>query len=258
MKQGDFVWYELCTTDLPGAAAFYAQVVGWTVKPSGLPGMDYRLASLGDRPVAGMMTLPPEQMPPHPVWSGYVAVDDVDAKAAEIEAAGGGICRAPEDIPTIGRFAVVTDPQGAVFMLFKGMGEAPPPLAPMGNGTIGWHELHTADWEKAWDFYEKTFGWTKDRAHDMGPMGTYQLFKTSAEAIGGMMTDGRAPRPYWLYYFVVDDIDAGVERVQSHGGTLQFGPQEVPGGAWIIMAQDPQGGMFALVGMKRAADTKPS
>ena len=84
-------------------------------------------------------------MPPRPVWFGYIAVDDVDAKAKEIEAAGGGIHKAPEDIPTIGRFAVVSDPQGAVFMLFKGMGEPPPPLGMMQTGSIGWHELHTRD-----------------------------------------------------------------------------------------------------------------
>ncbi len=251
MKQGDFVWYELCTSDPAAAADFYAQVVGWTVKPSGMPGMDYRLICLGDRQIAGIMTLPPGEMPPRPVWFGYVGVDDVDAKAKEIAAAGGAIHKAPEDIPTVGRFAVVTDPQGAVFMLFKGAGTPPPPLGMMQTGSIGWHELHAGDAEAGWGFYEQMFGWTKDTLHDMGPMGGYQLFKASGPAIGGMMTDTHSsPHPYWLYYFVVDDIDAGLERVQAHGGTLLFGPQEVPGGAWIINAQDPQGGLFALVGMK--------
>jgi predicted enzyme related to lactoylglutathione lyase len=190
-------------------------------------------------------------MPPRPVWFGYVAVDDVDAKAKDIEAAGGAIHKAPADIPTIGRFAVVRDPQGAVFMLFKGLGEPPPPLAMMQTGSVGWHELHARDAGTAWAFYEKMFGWTKDVAHDMGPMGQYQLFKTSALPIGGMMTDSTSAHPYWLYYFVVDDIDAGVERVKASGGTVLFGPQEVPGGAWIINAQDPQGGHFALVGMRK-------
>ena len=251
MKQGDFVWYELCTADPAAAADFYSQVVGWTVKVWEFPGIDYRLACVGDRPVAGIMTLPPEQMPPRPVWFGYIAVDNVDAKAAEIAAADGGIHKAPEDIPTIGRFAVVADPQGAVFMLFKGLGEPPAPLEMMQNGSIGWHELHTSAWEEGWPFYERMFGWTKTTAHDMGPMGTYQLFKASADPIGGMMTDGRSPRPHWLYYFVVDDIDAGLARVQAGGGSVLSGPQPVPGGAWIINAQDPQGGAFALVGMKR-------
>lgn len=252
MKQGDFVWYELCTTDPVAAADFYSKVVGWTTRPSGLPGMDYTLACLGDHQVAGIMTLPPAEMPPRPVWLGYIAVDDVDAKATEIKAAGGGLHRAPQDIPAIGRFAVVSDPQGAVFMLFKGAGEPPPALAMMQTGSVGWHELHTSDRETGWTFYERMFGWTKDTTHDMGPMGQYQMFRASAAPIGGIMTDSQsAPHPYWLYYFVVDDIDTGLERVKANGGALLFGPQEVPGGAWIVNAQDPQGGAFALVGMKQ-------
>ncbi len=76
---------------------------------------------------------------------------------------------------------------------------------------------------------------------------------TCAAPIGGMMTDRRtSPHPYWLYYFVVDDIDAGLQRVKANGGMVLFGPQEVPGGAWIINAQDPQGGAFALVGARKA------
>ena len=252
MKQGDFVWHELCTTDPAAAAAFYGKVVGWTIRQAGLPGIDYSLACVGDRQIAGIMTLPEAQMPPRPVWFGYIAVDDVDAKAAAIAAAGGTIHKAPADIPSIGRFAVVADPQGAVFMLFKGAGEPPPPLGMMQPGSVGWNELHARDAPAIWPFYEGTFGWSKDTAHDMGPMGIYQLFKASGLPCGGMMTDTQSPRPpYWLYYFVVDDIDAGVERVKANGGAVLFGPQEVPGGAWIINAQDPQGGTFALVGMRK-------
>lgn len=246
---GDFVWYELCTADPAAAAQFYSEVVGWAAKPSGLPGMDYTLLHVGDTQVAGIMTLPPGQMPPRPVWFGYIAVHDVDAKAAELAQAGGSIHKAPQDIPAIGRFAVVADPQAAVFMLFKGAGEPPPPLGMMRAGSIGWHELHTSDYEQALDFYERMFGWSKDMVHEMGPM-RYQLFKTSGLPVGGMLTDSQSPHPYWLYYFVVDDIDAGLQRIIANNGTVLAGPIEVPGGAWIVNAQDPQGGIFALVGMK--------
>ncbi len=199
MTTGDFIWYELCTPDSAGAAAFYAKVVGWKAEQSNTSGVDYTLLKLGDRPVAGLITLPPEQMPPRPAWFGYVAVEDVDAKTAEVVAAGGTMYKPPEDIPVFGRFAVVADPQGAVFLLFKGQGEAPAPLAMMQNGSIGWHELHAADQAEACAFYADMFGWTKDQAFEMGPMGTYQCFKTSGAACGGMMTDAQAPRPYWLY-----------------------------------------------------------
>lgn len=251
MQQGDFVWYDLCTTDPTAAAQFYTLVVGWKTRESGVAGVDYTILSIGERDAAGIMTLPPERMPPRPSWFGYIAVKDVDAKAAEIEAAGGRIHKPPEDIPSVGRFAVVVDPQGAVFQLFRGLGEPPPPLATMQTGSVGWHELHSGDWEKGWPFYERMFGWTQDVAHDMGPMGTYQIFRTSGHPCGGMMTDPGSPRAYWLFYFVVDDIDAGVERLTAAGGKLLFGPQEVPGGAWVINAEDPQGAIFALVGMKK-------
>jgi len=250
--QDDFAWYELCTDNPEAAADFYSKVVGWTVRKSSVPGLDYTELWTEDRPVAGVMTLPPEEMPPFPLWFGYITVNDVDTKAAEVAAAGGNIYRGPEDIPKIGRFAVVTDPQNAVFMLFKPVGEPPPPLAMMQAGLVGWHELHSSDWQQGFAFYERMFGWSKDIAHEMGPIGTYQLFKASGLPIGGMLTDGQAHRPYWLYYFVVDDIDAGLQRVQKHGGTLLHGPNEVPGGAWVINAKDPQGGLFALVGMRKA------
>jgi len=251
MKPGDFVWYELCTSDPEAAAAFYSAVVGWTVRASGLPGIDYRLACVGDHNVAGIMTLPPEQRPPRPVWFGYIAVDDVDAKVVEVTAAGGSVHHAATDIPAIGRFAVVSDPQGAVFMLFRGIGTPPAPLKVMQAGSIGWHELHTSDLEAGWRFYERMFGWSKTSVHDMGPAGPYQLFETGASPLGGMFADAGTPHPHWLYYFAVDDIDAAQARLTAGGGTVRSGPHQVPGGAFVLHADDPQGGAFALVGMRR-------
>ena len=86
----------------------------------------------------------------------------------------------------------------------------------------------------------------------MGPMGVYQLFATGGEAVGGMMTKmPQEPRPFWLYYFQVDKVDAAVERIKQGGGKILNGPMEVPGGQWIAQAADPQGAMFAIVGKTR-------
>ena len=69
------------------------------------------------------------------------------------------------------------------------------------------------------------------------------------DPIGGMFNrPAEVPVTFWLYYFNVDDIDAAVRRVEAGGGKVLNGPMEVPGGAWIIQGQDPQGAMFALVG----------
>lgn len=244
---GKFVWHELMTTDTEGAEAFYRNVVGWSARGSGMPGADYTVFTADGIDAGGMMKLPPAA--PHPGWIGYVHTDDVDAAIARLIQAGGIIRRAAEDIPGIGRFAVVADPQGATFVLFRPSPEMTQPARPPGTmGRAGWHELHAAEWESAFAFYADQFGWTKDAAFDMGPMGTYQLFAAGDGPIGGMMTKTDAvPTPAWLFYFNVPDIDAASARVTTGGGHVLSGPMEVPGGAWIIQCRDPQGAMFALL-----------
>ena len=250
MKQGDFVWYELTTNDLDAAEAFYEGISAWAIEPSGMPGMDYRLANAGTRQVAGLMAIM-EMMPDKtPAWRGFIGVDDVDHMAARIAKAGGTIGYGPEDIPGIGRFAACADPQGAVFLIFKGAGDPPPEITPETPGAIGWHELTTSDWEAAWAFYSGLFGWEKEIAVDMGGMGTYQTFTINGVHAGGMMTAPDQP-PAWRYYITVDDIDAAAAKITAGGATIQMGPHEVPGGAWIVMAADPQGAAFAVSGPKK-------
>ena len=119
-------------------------------------------------------------------------------------------------------------------------------------GHFSWHELFAGELAGAFAFYADIFGWTRDQAIDMGPMGTYQLFATGGAATGGMMTKMPAmPSPFWLYYVNVDAIDAAVARVNKAGGSIVNGPHEVPGGSWIVQCLDPQRAMFALVAPKR-------
>lgn len=256
MSHGQFAWYELMTTDPAAAEPFYRQVVGWNARNVDNPLTPYTVFNAGEFGVAGMMPLPREacEEGARPGWIGYIAVDDVDAYADKVQEAGGSLHRPPCDIPGVGRFAVVADPHGAAFILFKPLPSSAP-TAPFGTpGTAGWRELYSGKMEDAFAFYSKLFGWTKDQAIDMGPMGTYQLFATNGgEAAGGMMT--KAPEmpgpPSWLYYFIVDKVDSAMDRVRSGGGDILHGPSEVPGGSWIVHARDPQGAMFALVGPQR-------
>jgi predicted enzyme related to lactoylglutathione lyase len=242
-----FAWYELMTSDLPAAQRFYADVAGWTIEDAGMPGMTYLLARAGGAIVAGLMTLPSEATGAVPGWLGYVGVADVDAAAEALAVAGGTVHRPPADIPGVGRFAVVADPQGAVFALF-GSDARPPQARPATPGHFGWHELHARDWEPAFAFYSGLFGWQKAEAMDIGPMGTYQLFATGGAPVGGMMTVAQAPAPYWLFYITVADVDAATARLTEGGGTVLYGPTEVPGGSWIVQARDPQGAVFAVTG----------
>jgi predicted enzyme related to lactoylglutathione lyase len=167
---GKFVWYELMTTDAKAAESFYSDVVGWSMRDAGVPGMSYTLLTAGGLDVAGLMASPNANA--RPSWIGYIAVTDVDQYANEVQQSGGTICHVPTDIPDVGRFAVVTDPQGVAFALFKPLPrdevEPPDPRTP---GRTGWHELHAADGATAFGFYEGLFGWTKGDALDMGLIG---------------------------------------------------------------------------------------
>ena len=121
VPEGVFVWDELATTDADGAQRFYGEVFGWTATDLGPDFGGYRIFNrAGDADgngIAGFMTVPEASIPPH--WQPYVAVDDVDATVAKATELGGSAIMEPMDVPTIGRIAVIRDPQGAVFGIIK-------------------------------------------------------------------------------------------------------------------------------------------
>lgn len=251
-----FIWYELMTTHLDAASRFYEGVLGWKVTASDQPGFDYRQIAKDAANVGGLMALPPGalEMGVQPGFYGYVNVADVDAAVARIEIAGGALHMPVSDVPGVGRFAFVTDPQGARFYVMTPIGEEDQStsFAPGRPGHGGWHELHTTDWKAAFEFYSTQFGWGEGNAMDMGSMGTYLQFNTGrGDMIGGMRNANEIVEPYWLDYFNVDDIDAACDRVKKHGGKVVVGPHEVPSGDWILQGLDPQGARFALVASRQ-------
>ena len=252
-KQSGFIWYELMTTDVAGAKAFYQHVVDWNFQEMPMPDMTYTVLKAGDSMVGGIMPLPQHlvdaQVNPH--WVGYLRAADVDAMTTQIKQLGGALHVPPAEIPGVGRFAVVADPQGSIFHLLQPNQPGEPNNA-VTPGHIGWRELHTTDWPKAFEFYSTLFGWERGSAIDMGPMGTYQLFTVDGVDYGGMMNSPEAAKHcFWLYYFSVDDIDAAARRVTEAGGKLMHEPRPVPGGSFIVQATDPQGAGFALVGARK-------
>ncbi|HEY6241292.1 MAG TPA: VOC family protein [Burkholderiales bacterium] len=252
---GKFIWYDVMTTDCKAAETFYKGALGWSAKDAGMGARPYMLLSAGAVNVGGLMPITDEakKMGVPPCWTGYIAVDDVDGYAARVKKAGGAVHRGPEDIPGVGRFAVVADPHGAVFIIMKGSSEQEmPKVAPDAPGHVGWRELSAGDGKSAFAFYSNLFGWRKAEAFDMGPMGVYQTFATGNGPVGGMMTKmPEAPSPFWLYYFNVDAVEAAVARVTQRGGKVTMGPHQVPTKQWIAQCYDPQGAMFGLLAPKR-------
>jgi len=244
-SNGHFVWYENLTTDPKAAIAFYTEVVGWKTQP--FEGSDYMMWVGSQGPLGGVFKLPEEAAkmgaPPH--WTGNVQVGDVDATAALAKKLGGKVYKEPSDIPTVGRFAVIADPQGASISVFK-------PASAMAlhepkEGEVCWRELLTSDSEAAFKFYAEIFGWKQLSEMDMGPMGKYRIFGVGEQQLGGMMSlpPGAPMPPSWLYYIETNDLEAATKRATSKGAKVLNGPMDVPGGR-ITQLTDSQGAAFAL------------
>ncbi|MBD3335152.1 MAG: VOC family protein [Candidatus Eisenbacteria bacterium] len=112
LKHGAFGWIELMTTDREAATNFYTSLFGWETEEYPMEGMHYTVVKVGGEPVGGIMKMPREIQGMPPVWSVYVTVNDVDATAKRVQELGGKILRPPADIPDVGRFCVLQDPQG--------------------------------------------------------------------------------------------------------------------------------------------------
>ncbi len=116
---GAFSWSELMTTDPQAAASFYGALFGWTCSDMPAANGEYRVASVGETMVAGIMGMPPGAPPMPPAWGCYVTVSDLDAALARCAALGGKTVMPPMDVNNVGRMAVIQDPQGAVLSLMQ-------------------------------------------------------------------------------------------------------------------------------------------
>ena len=259
--RGDFIWYELLTTDAQGAKAFYDAVVGWNIGEAVPEFNGYRMIGRSDGKFAGgvlPLTDEMQQNGARPTWLGYVHVQDVDKEVAAIEAAGGKALMPAFDIPTVGRIAMVADPQGAPFYVMT-------PVAPAGDPNaksdvfsvdqpqhVRWNELSTADQDGAIDFYRRRFGWGQEGEMDMGEMGQYRFIQVNGVNAGAIMRKPpQLPVSIWTFYIGVDDIDRAVEAVRAGGGQILHGPMEIPGGEYSLNGLDPQGASFGLVGPRK-------
>ena len=267
--QGEFVWYELLTPDMQAAKDFYGPLLGWRFVDSG--NNHYHLienTNPGEpHACGGALPLSAEMQAggAHPGWLGYIGVENVDASLERLCAAGASVLMPAWDIPDVGRLALLSDPQGIPFYIMRGASTETSHAFAFDRPRVGhcaWNELVTPDPDAAWAFYGAEFHWQKDGEMDMGPdMGTYQFIRhtfirqTKAHEggmIGAMMPlpDG-VPQGQWNFYFRVADIDAAIKQLTATGGQVINGPDEIPGGDFSLLALDPQGGYFALVGARK-------
>lgn len=255
--RGEFVWHELLTSDPEAALDFYCELVGWDHEIwEGKPTeegeeQDLPVFTLDDEPVAGALLIPEDarQEGAVPHWLAYLASPNVDATTGRATKLGATLLVPPNDIPEIGRFAVLEDPQGATFaaltLLDPGEASESPRI-----GEFSWHELGTRDAEGALAFYGTLFGWHQIDALDMGQAGIYHLYGRagSEEPMGGIyeQSGNRPGTPHWNLYIRIPDAVAAARTVEELGGEVLQEPTEVPGGDLVLACLDPQGAAFFL------------
>ena len=259
--RGRFIWHQLMTRDVAGARKFYSKLAGWKTLTWPLDPA-YTVCHADAGPVAGIMEISPDLpagVPSH--WLQYIGTRDVDGTAEAAVRAGGSIVKAASDMRGAGRYAILKDPQGAVFAVIDPENARPEPQGVPPLGTFAWHELATSDREAAFAFYSGLFGWDAITRMDMGPAGVYLIFGMNGVQRGGMyikLPENPGP-PNWLPYAHVPNADAGFALALSTGAKGTVPPMDVPGGGRIAMLLDPAGAAFAvhsIVKPKSAAKVK--
>ncbi len=243
-------WIDLSTPDQDAASEFYGGLFGWSVEEdeNAEETGGYRVARLRGHAIGGVMKLMQENQPV--AWASYVCVEDADATVAKAREAGGTVMIEPMDVLDYGRMAFLVDPTGAAIGVWQpginiGAGLVNEP------GALAWNELETRDPEAAKAFYAAVFGWTFVD-HEMEGMGTYTEWKLGDASIGGMADiTGRVPDEvpaHWLVYFAVEDANASLKKVEELGGSVNFGPVDIPAGRFGMVA-DPWGAPFAVIAL---------
>ncbi len=243
---GTFCWSELTTSDQAAAKAFYSGLLGWEAddRPVGDDGAFYSMQLVGGRSVAAIAAQPQQQRDAGvpPLWNSYVSVADADAVAERAKELGAAVHAPAFDVMTVGRMAVIQDPQGAFFMLWQprdhigaGLVNAP--------GALVWNELQSPDLDSSASFYGDLFGWQVEQAEGMADR--YLAIKNAGANNGGMRDLTPPAPPSWLVYFGVEDIPQALARVDELGGSTLAGPIDIQI-AKIAVVVDPQGAVFAL------------
>lgn len=245
-------WVDLATPDPAASKEFYGELFGWQFEdqPTDDDGADYTMADLDGRAAAGVMQLSDEMAASGvpPVWTTYVAVDDLDATMTKVEPAGGSLMGPAMDIMEAGRMAVVADPAGAVICMWEAGGHIGAGVVNE-PGAFSWSELITPDPAAVAPFYEAVFGWTAETAlMATGPYTVFSVDGGNENGIAGAMSPPVEGMPAaWGVYFTVADARATVETARSLGAQVLMEATEMPGVGTLATLMDPHGAAFSIM-----------
>lgn len=244
---GKFVWHDLTTDDPAACKKFYAALLGWEYVETTVLGRPYTVARVGTKPVGGIHTPAASsgKTPAH--WLSYMSVADVDATTAKAKAAGGAVLAGPVEVGTMGRAAVLRDPQGAPFgLVHLAAGNPPDPATPVEN-TFFWNEYLTHDQEGALGFYNALvpFEMTVSKSES----GASYIVLKQGRARAGVFrvpdSEAKVP-PNWLPYVLVTDPAGLAARVAGLGGRVLLSPSPTLRKGSLAVVADPTGAVVAL------------
>ena len=238
-KHGNFVWFELIPPDIDKAKAFFPETVGWSTSAMDMGDFQYTMLTAKDSPQAGVVNPKMDGVPPH--WASYVSVSDVDGAAKKASKHGGKVIVEPFDIPSVGRAALVADPEGATFFLFKGAESDD-----NSSTAFHWNELWAKNAENVLPFYENVLGYSVKKMEM--PTGPYYLLEQDGRSCAGVMTSPIDEAPaMWLPYITVDDPDAVGKRVEANGGEIKNPTVEIDGVGRFAIVADNAGAVVGVI-----------
>ncbi len=256
---GRLIFAQLISPDIHAAGAFYSALFGWTLHELRFGPTVYAIASLGGRPIAGMLQRPfPPGEQRQPDWLSFLSVSDVDAAATIATQRGAKTLFGPRSVPDLGREAILSDPQGAVFAMLSSSSGDPPDQVPPVGGWI-WSSLITRDPDQAAAFYQAVFGYEVFDLPGRGDVEHFLLASGGAArvSINPLPVDREDTRPDWLNYVRVLDAASLAEKVVALGGRVLVPPTVDRHGGRVAVMADPQGALFGLLEWAGESGTEP-
>ncbi len=246
MAKPRFIRHDLMSTDPSRAKTFYGGLLGWKLIDLDIGGVRLaRIVGAEERVLGAIFTLPRGEATSS-YWLGYVGPAEVDA-VAKLAVAEGGAQSVPGTNVAFGRFAVLTDPQGAAFGVLTPKDAPPPPIdrADAKPGWFCWDDLFAPEVSKARYYYERVFGWSAAERGGRGN-GRYILFSDGPKGLGGCAKLQHGTRANWVSYVMVADLAASTQRAASLGAKIVVDQASILGVGRVTMLIDPTGAPFAL------------
>jgi predicted enzyme related to lactoylglutathione lyase len=239
------------TTNVAQSLEFYAGLFPeWDIKTIPMGEHTYYKIFVGDLSFGGFVQMEATEAGPRTHWIGYVGVDDCDEMVARCERYGGTTVIPGFEVPNIGKFALIQDPQGAMLKPFELYEPIELPDKPA-TGHLGWNELHTNDPNASRQFYQSAFGWSAVEKQIPGA-GPYTAFRIGELEVAGCLPfpDGVDAPPSWLTYVYADDLEDRAEKTEALGAETYMPPRAVPGIGKFSVHADTNGAAFALYNLE--------